>query len=196
MSREESPLGTPSDRPWTRGVGVGCGNHPGYAVSTTCLSRNRRTRSAPPGRDEPDPEAPHDHENDADDDQNATDPDSPALPPLPRSAAITSPLNRSFFTFGRGRSPYGWSVPVRGSARIARAGEPSSAAPIPRQSDRADPRECGWQHAGGGGSGGSAPARAPVDPERAGGQRHQDADPSRQALVGGPLHRLRQFHRR
>ena len=33
--------------PWTRGVGVGSGNHPGYAVSTTCLSRNRQTRSAP-----------------------------------------------------------------------------------------------------------------------------------------------------
>jgi hypothetical protein len=43
----------------------------------------------------------------------------------------------------------------------------------------------------GGGCRGSAPAGAPVDQEGAGGQRHQDADPSRQALVGGPLHRLR-----
>ena len=43
---------------------------------------------------------------------------------------------------------------------------------------------------------GSALVGAPVDPESAGGQRGQDADPPRQPLVGGRPHRSGQFHRR
>ena len=43
---------------------------------------------------------------------------------------------------------------------------------------------------------GSALVGAPVDPDSAGGQHGQHADPPRQPLVGGRPHRFGQFHRR
>ena len=63
-----------------------------------------------------------------------------------------------------------------------------------RQGSDSDLRAASAQARAGGR--GSALVGAPVDPESAGGQRGQDADPPRQPLVGGRPHRLGQFHRR
>ena len=86
------------------------------------------------------------------------------------------------------------AAPARGVrfVRVARCVREAAAAPPSAGEERAT-ATCAQAVAGGRGS---ALVGARVDPESAGGQRGQDADPPRQPLVRGWPHRLGQFHRR